>query len=95
MKVQAVENGVVIHVRVKPGSKRFSIKDSGSRMLVELRSPPVGGQANEELVRELSGLFGRPVQILKGQKSRQKAVLIRGAAPAEAESRLAEIESLL
>ena len=93
MTLQEVENGVVIRIRVKPGARRFSIKRTGDHIILEVKSPPVDGRANEEAIRELSLLFGKPLKLLKGGKSRQKVLLIRGAALSEVESRLDRILS--
>jgi uncharacterized protein (TIGR00251 family) len=85
MALRVVENGVVIRIRLKPHARRFAIRRTGDEIVVEVKSPPFEGKANEEMVRELSGFFGKPVTLLKGRKSRQKTVLIRGATLAETE----------
>jgi uncharacterized protein (TIGR00251 family) len=91
MKLQQAENGVLIGIRVKPSARRFSVKQVGGQMIIEVKSPPVDDKANEEAIRELSGFFGKPVQLLKGRKSRQKIFLVRDAVLSEIESRLADI----
>ncbi len=51
---------------------------------IALAAPPVEGRANEELVdflRELLTLPSRSVEMLRGDTSRRKSVLLRGVTP--------------
>jgi uncharacterized protein (TIGR00251 family) len=93
MELKEVETGVLIHIRVKPHARKFAVKLKDDRIIVELKSPPVEGKANEEAIRELSGLFGKPVRILKGHKSKHKTLLIQGTSAAEIRSLLNHIEN--
>lgn len=70
----------VLRVKVKPNSKQQAIQttEDGS-LIVCLKSPPVDGKANEELIKLLSKTFKVPrssIQIKAGQSSRQKLVAI-------------------
>jgi uncharacterized protein (TIGR00251 family) len=61
------------------------------RLRVRLAAPPVEGAANEELVRFLSRSLGVPqgaVSVTAGAGGRRKTVLVRGVAPAAAQSLL-------
>jgi len=77
MKVQKTSGGVVIVVHVKPNSKQFRIVVESNELVVFCRETPVKGKVNRELVKELSRLFKRRVEILSGFSSRQKKILIR------------------
>ena len=77
MKLQETSGGVVIDVHVKPNSKQFRIVVESDELLVFCREAPVKGRVNRELVKELTRLFKRRVEILSGFSSRQKKVLIR------------------
>ena len=77
MKLQKTSGGVVIDVHVKPNSKQFRIAVESDELVVFCREAPVKGRVNRELVKELSRLFKRRVEILSGFSSRQKKVLIR------------------
>jgi len=77
MKLQKTSGGVVIDVHVKPNSKQFRIAVESDELVVFCRGAPVKGRVNRELVKELSRLFKRRVEILSGFSSRQKKVLIR------------------
>ena len=77
MKLQKTSGGVVIDVHVKPNSRQFRIAVESDELVVFCRGTPVKGRVNRELVKELSRLFKRRVEILSGFSSRQKKVLIR------------------
>jgi uncharacterized protein (TIGR00251 family) len=65
---------MIIEVHVVPKSGRFSIEKNGDRIKVYLRSPPEGNRANFELVREFERIFGKPVKIIFGAKSKKKRI---------------------
>lgn len=67
-------------VKVKPNSKQQKIEEQPDGSLtVHLKSPPVDGKANEELIKLLSEKFDVPksyIRIKSGLSSRQKLVEI-------------------
>jgi uncharacterized protein (TIGR00251 family) len=67
-------------VKVKPNAKRNSIEESADgSLIVHLKSPPVDGKANEELIKLLAEKFDVPksyIRIKSGATSRQKLVEI-------------------
>lgn len=71
---------MLISVRVKPSSKRPRLEQLGDGSLVAyLKSPPVEGKANEELIRRLADRFRVPksrIRIKSGLSSRNKLVEI-------------------
>ncbi len=71
---------MVVQIKVKPNSKKPRIEeDAGGGMTVYLKSPPVEGKANEELIARLAERFGVPksrVRIKSGHGSRMKLVEI-------------------
>lgn len=76
MKFQKVSDGVVVAVFVKPNSKFFQLKVEGDELVVLCRESPVKGRVNRELIKELSRIFKRRVNIVAGFTSKQKKVLI-------------------
>lgn len=74
--------GVRFAVHVQPRASRTEIAGQhGSALKIRLHSPPVDGQANEELVNFLSeklGVSRRSVRIIGGQSSRAKTVEVDG-----------------
>lgn len=67
-------------VKVKPNSKVQKIEEQADGSLtVRLKSPPVDGKANEELIKLLAEKFDVPkshITIKSGLSSRQKVVEI-------------------
>lgn len=71
---------MIVQVRVKPGSRRPRIEAApGGGLVAWLRSPPVEGRANRELIELLAEHFGVPrsrVRIRSGATARFKLVEI-------------------
>lgn len=67
-------------VKVKPNSKQQSLQEEADGTLaINLKSPPVDGKANEELIKLLAEKFDVPkstITIKSGLSSRQKLVEI-------------------
>ena len=77
MKLLKTAQGVVLDVHVKPNSKNFRVELDEDGLVVSCREAPVKGKVNKELVKKLSRLFNRRVEIVSGFSSRQKKLLIR------------------
>ena len=74
-------DGVLVNLIVSPNAKRNEIvgyNEWRKAIEVRIKAPPKGGRANAELVRFLSEVFGGDVEIVRGQTSTQKIVLIKG-----------------
>jgi len=83
MKLLKTTQGTVLDVHVKPNSKEFKIKIEEDELIVFCRETPIKGRVNKELMKELSRLFKRKVDILSGSASKQKRILIRDASAEE------------
>ncbi|VVB66563.1 putative ACR, YggU family [Candidatus Gugararchaeum adminiculabundum] len=59
-------------MKVVPNSRRFSVQSESGVIRIKLRSAPEKGEANRELVRELSGLLDCSVEIVRGHASKTK-----------------------
>ncbi len=74
------DSGTTISITVQPNAPVTKIKGLyGDTLKVQLKAPPVDGKANEELIRFLSKLLGlrqAEIEILSGETSRKKRVLI-------------------
>jgi hypothetical protein len=83
---------VRLAIRVQPRAARSEVAGlHGDRIRIRLAAPPVGGAANDALVRFLAEVLGVParaVTITGGLASRSKTVLATGVGPAEAAARL-------
>jgi len=69
-----------INVKVKPNSKEQKIiEEVDGSLTIRLKSPPVDGKANQELIKVLSKKFDVPksyISIKSGASSRQKLIEI-------------------
>lgn len=80
--ITSTTEGVELTVRVIPRARRTEI--SGERdgaLVVRVAAPPVEGAANEALVAFFSAALRVPrraIQILSGERGRQKRIAIAG-----------------
>ena len=84
MKLWRFTQGILLEVYVRPNSKEFQIRTEKGELLVFCRESPVKGKVNRELVKELSRLFKRRVEIVSGLSSRRKRILAREIGEEEA-----------
>ena len=78
--VKAMQGGSVVSCHVQPNASKTAIAGMyGEELKITLKTPPVDGKANKELCRFFADEFdlsaGR-VQLLSGQTSRRKRILI-------------------
>ncbi len=79
--VRQTEDGCELDVLVSPRSNRSGPEgvDEWRKMLIlRVRAPPLDGRANKEVESTLSEITGFKCQVIRGQTSRQKTVLIGG-----------------
>lgn len=79
------KNGnTVIAIHAQPGAKKTTVTGLfNDRLKIALASPPVDGKANTTLIKFLSKTLRIPkasIQILSGETSREKRLIIRGLA---------------
>ena len=90
--IKLTKKGLEIRVRVSPNSSQESVcfdKDQG--LIVKLKSPPVEGRANRELIRIVAkklGVAPSRITVCKGLISRNKVVLVQEFSDADAISML-------
>ena len=80
-------DGVVLNVRAQPRSSRSGVDGViGDALKVRIRSAPVDGKANKELVETLADAFSLPksrVSFVGGETSKSKRILLAGIGAAE------------
>ena len=89
IKLQETAQGVVLDVHVKPKSEKFRVEVDGDEVVVSCREAPVKGKVNKELLKRLSRLFGRKVELVSGFTSRQKRFLVNSIGAEEVKRILA------
>jgi len=75
--------GIVLNVRAQPRSSKSGIDGlwGDDAVKVRIRSAPVDGKANKELIETLADAFGLPkssVSFKGGETSKTKRILLRG-----------------
>ena len=73
-------DGWLLTLHIQPGAKKSEVVGlHGDALKVRVASPPVDGKANEALVAFIADQLGLPkraVQLVKGDTSRAKTVLV-------------------
>ncbi len=70
---------MVLDVRVKPNSKRESIRLENGVLVIRVREKPTEGRANRAVVEKLAkklGIAKSCIEIVGGEKSRKKRISI-------------------
>ncbi len=92
MKIEAIADGITLHVHVVPRAGRSGVAgERGEALLVRLHAAPVDGAANAELIALIAAALAVPkhtVTIVSGERSRRKRVHVSGIDAATAASRL-------
>ena len=94
--IRETKDGVTLAVRAQPGAKRTKIigvygEGDSAQLKIAVQAPPVEGRANEALIEFLAKTFGLPksaVELVSGEVSRSKVLLLRGVNRKDAEARM-------
>lgn len=90
--------GVTLAVRAQPGAKKSAIvgiygEGATAQLKIAVQAPPIEGRANSALIAFLSETFGlakNKIEIVSGELSRSKVLLLRGVTIEEAQSKLSD-----
>lgn len=73
-------SGVEVAIYVQPNSAKTQIiGEHNGQIKIKIKAPPSEGRANEEVIEFLSELLRLPqknIHLIKGEKSREKKILI-------------------
>ena len=89
--LKETKEGTLLLVYVQPKAKKNEIEgvdEWRGRLKVKIKAPPVEGKANKELVKFLSKLLSAEVELVRGETSREKDVIVRGRKAEEVKKRL-------
>ncbi len=78
---RAVDGGLEVDVSVSPRSDRSGtegVDEWRKRLIVRVKAPPLDGRANKEVEDLFRKVTGCKCEIVRGQTSRQKTVLVIG-----------------
>lgn len=96
--LRATAAGVTLAVRAQPGAKKTAItgvygEGPAAQLKITVHAPPLEGRANQALIAFLAETFGLPknvVELVSGELSRSKVIMLRGVTLAQAEAKLAD-----
>ncbi|HMF20392.1 MAG TPA: DUF167 domain-containing protein [Gemmataceae bacterium] len=95
INLQLHAEGVIVPVRAQPGARKNAVVgEQNGALKLAVTAPADQGKANKALVELLCNsldLKRSHVELLKGDKSRDKRFLIRGLSLAEIQGRLADL----
>jgi uncharacterized protein len=91
MKIVETKEGCILDVSVKPRSKEFKVALEADEIVIRSTKEPVEGKVNKELVKELSRLFHRQVELVSGFTSKDKKLFVKGARKSEVEDLLKHV----
>ena len=89
--LKETKDGTLLLVYVQPKAKKNEIEgidEWRGRLKVKIKAPPVEGKANKELVKFLSKLLKAEIELVRGETSREKDLLVRGLNPKDIKERL-------
>lgn len=95
LNVRTCKDGVTFTVRLQPSSRQNAVVgEYAGALKISVTTAPEKGKANAALLRLLAEYLDVPVdrlQILAGEKSRLKTILVRGATEQEISARLTSL----
>lgn len=77
--VKEVDEGILVDIEVSTKSNRFEVSGYNEwreRIEIKIKSLPLKGRANKEIISEFSKLTKKDVEIDSGHKSKQKTLKI-------------------
>jgi uncharacterized protein len=87
--------GCIIAVRVQPGARKTLVKgEQAGALKIAVSAPPVDGKANAAVIEFLANLLAvkrGQIELVSGETSRDKRLLIRGLKCPEMQTRLEAI----
>jgi uncharacterized protein len=82
--------GCILHLKATPGARKTAAEAiQEGRLRLRVQAPPVEGKANKAVAQwaaETFGIRASAISLLRGEKSRQKDLLLRGITPEAAEA---------
>jgi hypothetical protein len=79
--VRIAGDDIYVDIEVSPRADDFALVGYNpwrKTLEVKIKSPPLKGRANKEIVKEFSKLTGRQVELVSGLKSQKKTIKIMG-----------------
>ncbi|MGO9775606.1 MAG: DUF167 domain-containing protein [Terracidiphilus sp.] len=96
--LRSTASGVTLAVRAQPGAKKTAItgvygEGPAAQLKIAVHAPPLEGRANQALIAFLAETFAVPknaVELVSGELSRSKVILLRGVTLEQVETKLSD-----
>jgi uncharacterized protein (TIGR00251 family) len=92
--MKETSEGVVIRLHVIPNASKTEIVGThGEALKIKIKAPPVDGKANQAIVSffsEFLNVARSKIEILRGDKSKTKSLLVRGMGLTELKGHIAK-----
>jgi uncharacterized protein (TIGR00251 family) len=96
--LRATASGITLAVRAQPGAKKTAItgvygEGQAAQLKIAVHAPPLEGRANQALIAFLAETFAVPknaVELVSGELSRSKVIMLRGVTLTQAETKLSD-----
>ena len=85
MSITETKDGVILTIFVKPNSPKFFVEIDGDEIIVHSTEEPVKGKVNKQIIKEFTKLFQKQTEIVSGETSKQKRLLVKGIGRKEIE----------
>ena len=85
MSIAETKDGVILTIFVKPNSSMFKVEFDGNEIVVYATEEPLKGKVNKEIIKKLTKFFHAQIELISGEASKQKKLLIKGMEKAEIE----------
>ncbi len=92
LDIVTTNSGIILSIRTQPGSsKNRIIGEYGGRLKLAVTAAPEKGKANKAVIELLAGTLRineSSIQIISGESSRDKRLMIEGLTPEDVKSLL-------
>jgi len=79
--IRISEKGIFLNIKVRPRASKNTIKGiQGNFLKIDIKAPPIDGEANKELIKFLSKKFKiskQDIEIKSGKSSKEKLLLLK------------------
>lgn len=91
--IRPARGGVLLDVHATPKAREDALTYEGGILKVKVREPPDKGKANKAVLKALKPVFGA-CELVGGQTSRHKTVLVKNASMEAVQASLRALEGV-
>ena len=95
--IRKTEDGLIINIKIVPNSSKNEVIQESEFTKVKITAQPIENKANKALIEFLSKNFKVPktfIEIIKGQTTKEKTILIRVTEQKKQQEIISKIEGV-